>query len=50
MFLPALFGCVTIEMNDYLIRERLFLFSQTDIKPELLMKEGLSPSDAISEL
>ena len=50
MFLPALFGCVAIEMNDYLIRERLFLFSQTDIKPELLMKEGLSPSDAISEL
>jgi hypothetical protein len=50
MFLPALFGCVAIEMNDYLICERLFLFSQTDIKPELLRKEGLSPSDAISEL
>ena len=50
MFLPALFGYVPIEMNDYLIRERLFLFSQTDIKPELLRKEDLSPSDAISEL
>ena len=41
--------CTAIKICVH-ICERLFLFSQTDIKPELLRKEGLSPSDAISEL